>query len=66
MEVKVYYNLVVLCYVVKVGKCLFVLLNVINNWEYILFMVKNRKYSVFRDDIFWNRDEIIMDILEGF
>lgn len=65
-EAKVHYNLAVSRYAAKAGKRLFVPLNAINNWEYIPPTAKNRQHSVFRDDTFWNRDEIIMDIPEGY
>ncbi|MBX2872749.1 MAG: DUF3857 domain-containing protein [Saprospiraceae bacterium] len=65
-EVKVHYNLMVSRYAAKAGKRLFVPLNAINNWDYIPPALKERKHHVFRENAFWDRDEIILDIPEGY
>lgn len=65
-EANVHYNLMVSRYAAKAGKRLFVPLNAINNWEYIPPAMKERKHNIFRENAFWDRDEIILDIPEGY
>jgi len=65
-EAKVRYELAVSRYAAKAGKRLFVPLNTINKWDYIPPKKENRKHNIFRENAFWDRDEIILDIPEGY
>lgn len=65
-EAQVRYNLQIPRYGAKAGKRLFVPLNAFNNWGYIPINVEDRAENVFINAGFWNRDEIILDIPEGF
>lgn len=65
-EAEVSYTLQIPRYAARAGKRLFVPLNAFNKWEYVPRMIKNRTQNVFIETSYWDRDEIILDIPEGF
>lgn len=65
-EANVHYELMVSRYAARAGKRLFVPVNAINNWDYIPPALEERQHNIFRGNAFWDRDEIILDIPEGF
>ncbi|MEZ5040951.1 MAG: DUF3857 domain-containing protein [Saprospiraceae bacterium] len=65
-EARFSYSVDVVRYAAKAGKRLFVPFNLINNWTHVPPSVENRKHNIFREGAFWDRDEIILDIPEGY
>ncbi|NRB51170.1 MAG: DUF3857 domain-containing protein [Saprospiraceae bacterium] len=65
-EAEVSYTLQIPRYAARAGKRLFVPLNAFNKWEYVPRVMKTRTQNVFIETSYWDRDEIILDIPEGF
>lgn len=65
-EANIKYTLTVPRYAAKAGKRLFVPLNLINNWDYIPPKNEKRMHNIYRENAFWDRDEIILDIPQGY